>query len=118
MNPPLQPQPLRGDIWLADFDPVRGHEQAGIRPMLVVSADRFNRAASQLVYGVPMTTRDRGFPGHVPITPPDGGIMRPSYILSDQLRVLSHERLRRRIGVAAPSTLSAVEYWLRYLLEL
>jgi mRNA interferase MazF len=65
-----------------------------------------------------MTTRDRGFPGHLLITPPEGGLIRPSYILCDQLRILSHERLRRYLGVVAPSTLAAVEEWLRSFLDL
>ncbi len=34
--------PSRGDIWIADLDPVRGHEQAGKRPVVVLSVDRFN----------------------------------------------------------------------------
>lgn len=110
--------PLRGDVWLTDLNPVRGHEQAGIRPVVIVSDDRFNRAASRLLYGVPMTTRDRGFPGHLLLMPPEGGLIRPSYILCDQLRVLSHERLRRRLGMVEPSTLVAVEQWLRDFLDL
>jgi len=35
--------PSRGDIWLADFNPIRGHEQAGQRPVLVISEDLFNK---------------------------------------------------------------------------
>lgn len=35
--------PARGDVWTVNLDPVRGHEQAGTRPALVVSVDRFNR---------------------------------------------------------------------------
>ncbi|MBA2277423.1 MAG: type II toxin-antitoxin system PemK/MazF family toxin [Chloroflexia bacterium] len=103
---------------MADLDPVRGHEQAGIWPVLVISDDRFNRSASNLAYGVPLTTRDHGFPGHLLVVPPEGGLTRPSYILCDQLRVLSHERLLRRLGVVALPTLTAVELWLRAFLNL
>ena len=41
-------KPSRGDIWLADLNPVRGHEQAGKRPCLVMSVDLFNQGASGL----------------------------------------------------------------------
>ncbi|NLJ36638.1 MAG: type II toxin-antitoxin system PemK/MazF family toxin, partial [candidate division WS1 bacterium] len=36
------PKPSRGDIWMLDLDPTRGHEQAGKRPGLIVSADPLN----------------------------------------------------------------------------
>jgi len=61
-------------------DPARdftGHEQIGRRPVLIVSADQFNRAAGgwwPLAVVVPLTTRDRGIALHVPIQPPEGGL--------------------------------------------
>ncbi|NCR44934.1 MAG: type II toxin-antitoxin system PemK/MazF family toxin, partial [Microcystis aeruginosa SX13-01] len=52
----------RGEIWLADLNPVRGHEQAGKRPCLVISADLFNQGASGLVVVLPVTSKDKGIP--------------------------------------------------------
>jgi len=46
---PTGPAPARGDIWLADLNPVRSHEQAGRRPVLVVSVDLFNQSRADLV---------------------------------------------------------------------
>jgi mRNA-degrading endonuclease toxin of MazEF toxin-antitoxin module len=42
------PFPARGEVWLADLDPAYGHEQAGRRPVLVISVDSFNAGASGL----------------------------------------------------------------------
>jgi mRNA interferase MazF len=105
-------------VWLADFDPVRGHEQAGRRPALVVSTDGFNTAPIQLVAVVPLTTRDRGISSHVRIAPPDGGLVRPSVILCDQLRIMSQDRLDRRLGRVSPTTLVAVNGVIRRILGL
>lgn len=110
--------PLRGEIWFGDLDPVRGHEQGGPRPVLVVSVDHYNRGPADLLVVLPLTTRDRQVPLHFPIAPPEGGIRRPSVIECDAIRSVSIERLRERWGVVSPATLAAVEDRLRILLAL
>lgn len=57
--PIASPPPARGDIWLADLNPVRGHEQAGRRPVLVVSVDLFNQGRADLVVVLPVTSTIR-----------------------------------------------------------
>ena len=52
--------PARGEVWNVDLDPVRGREQAGRRPALVISVDLFNRGPSGLVVLLPITSRYRG----------------------------------------------------------
>lgn len=63
-------QPSKGDIWLVDLNPTRGHEQAGKRPCLVVSVDLFNQGASGLVVVLPITSKEKGIPFHVEVNPP------------------------------------------------
>ncbi|HYN21742.1 MAG TPA: type II toxin-antitoxin system PemK/MazF family toxin, partial [Thermoanaerobaculia bacterium] len=48
--------PGRGEVWLASLDPVRGHEQAGTRPVLIVSEDLFNRGPAELIIALPVTS--------------------------------------------------------------
>jgi mRNA interferase MazF len=60
----------RGEIWLVDLNPVRGHEQAGKRPCLIVSVDLFNQGASGLAVVLPITSKKKGIPFHVAIAPP------------------------------------------------
>ena len=111
-------KPRRGELWVAELDPVWGHEQGGIRPVLVVSTVLVNAGPSGLVFALPLTTRDRSVRSHIPVLPPEGGLARPSFVLCEQLRILSHERLQRRLGVVTPSTLAEVERWLRAFLDL
>lgn len=108
----------RGEIWLSDLNPVRGHEQAGTRPVLVVSADGFNHGPAQLVVVVPLTTRDREIPLRVRIEPSDGGVREPSFAMCEAVRSVSTERLVRRWGIVERTTIAAVEDRLRILLEL
>ena len=61
--------PRRGEIWMTDLDPTRGHEKAGKRPALVVSADMFNRGPAGLVVVLPLTSRAKGIRSHVPLIP-------------------------------------------------
>ena len=113
------PFPVRGEIWLADFDPTRGHEQAGRRPALIISDDRFNRGRAGLVFAIPLTTRERGLPTHVPILPSEGGVRAPSFIKCEDLRSISLDRLvEGPWGLLAPRTVAAVEERLRLLLGL
>jgi mRNA interferase MazF len=54
--------PARGQVWLIDLDPTRGHEQAGTRPGLVISVDQFNQTALGLTVVVPINSRTKDLP--------------------------------------------------------
>ena len=110
--------PARGEVWLADLNPTRGHEQAGRRPVLVVSEDLFNRGPAGLVIVLPMTSTIRNVPTHVPISPPEAGVKNLTAILCDGVRSVSVERLVVRWGAVNRPTMAAVEDRLRILLRL
>ncbi len=110
--------PSRGEIWLADLNPTRGHEQAGQRPVLVISEDIFNKGPAELVIVLPITSRHRGVPSHVSIKPPEGGVKKTCVILCEAVRSIAKERLLRRWGKVYLSTLVAVEDRLRILMGL
>lgn len=110
--------PARGEVWLADLNPTRGHEQAGRRPVLVVSEDLFNRGPAGLVIVLPMTSAVREVPSHVPISPPEGGVKNRTAILCEGVRSVSVERLAVRWGSVDRLTMAAVEDRLRILLRL
>ncbi|HEX8831522.1 MAG TPA: type II toxin-antitoxin system PemK/MazF family toxin [Longimicrobium sp.] len=110
--------PARGEVWYADLNPTRDHEQAGTRPVLVVSADEFNRNARKPTVIIPLTT---GFdPGGylVRVDPPEGGLRSPSYALCAQIRSVSANRLGRRLGRVSSATLDEVERNLEFILGL
>ena len=110
--------PVRGEVWFVDFDPVVGREQAGRRPALVVSGDRMNRSPTGIVVVLPITGTDRGYPAHVSVAPPEGGLTKPSVIMADQPRAISRDRLGRRHGSISPEAMKRVEQALRFVLDL
>jgi mRNA interferase MazF len=105
-------------VWLVGLSPIVGHEQAGQRPAIVVSNDAFNAGPTDLVVIVPLTTTRRRTPLHVEVAPPEGGLTAVSFIMCEQVRSVSIQRLSRRIGVLAPTTMTAVAIRLRQLLQL
>lgn len=109
----------RGEVWWADLDPHFGHEQSGLRPVLIISATSFNTGRFNMAMVLPLTTTLRGWRTRVRILPPEGGVTQPSEILCDQLRAIDLRRVSRRIGgPVTPATLQSVELILRTLLEL
>lgn len=90
--------PSRGDLWLADLSPTRGHEQAGRRPVLVVSEDLFNRGPAGLVIVLPVSSTLRPVPSQVPVSAPEGGLKGRSAVLCEAIRPISTDRLVARWG--------------------
>lgn len=114
----VRPLIRRGEVWDAEFDPVRGREQAGRRPAVIVSADRFHQGRSSLAYVVPVTRTDRRSPWQVRIDPPEGGLNATSFVMCDQLRVFSLDRLLRWRGWLDPASLRLIEDRIGVLLDL
>lgn len=110
--------PSRGDVWWVNLSPSRGHEQAGERPALVVSVDRFNKGPAGLIVVAPMTTTERNIPLHIPVLRPEANMDRTSYIQCDQPRCISRQRLSRKIGTVSDETMEKVDDRLRILLGL
>ena len=110
--------PLRGEIWQVNLNPTVGREQAGVRPALVVSANPLNRSAADLVIVVPITSKAKGIPYHVPIRPPEGGVKSISYIKPEDIRSISKQRLVRPWGNVSSATMTAVADMLRVTLDL
>jgi mRNA interferase MazF len=110
--------PARGQVWLIDLSPTRGHEQAGTRPALIVSVDPFNQTPLGLSVVVPITSQAKDSPLHVRIDPPEGGLQHTSFAKCEDVRSVSHERLSRPLGRVTPAVLRQVEDRLRLLLGL
>ncbi|GFP41428.1 mRNA interferase MazF [Candidatus Hakubella thermalkaliphila] len=100
----------RGEIWLANLNPTRGSEQAGIRPVLIFQNDVVSKFAPT-VLAIPLTTnlRRASLPSCVQISKGEGGLASDSVVLCHQLRVLDKTRLQRKLGTVRQETLSAIE---------
>lgn len=97
----------RAQIWLVTLDPTVANEQAGTRPCVVISTDRFNSLPIRQAIVVPLTTRERGFPHHIRVGD-DGGLPRVSWAMCEAARALSTRRFGRLIGTATEQTVDAI----------
>lgn len=98
---------LRGDVVWADLDPTGGHEQAGQRPVLVISQDVFNQRSGTVI-ALALTSREptAGFPLTLEIH--SARLPKRSWAKMGQIRTLSTERLGKRLGRLSPEELSRV----------
>lgn len=108
----------RGEVWIVDLNPVRGHEQAGKRPALIISVDLFNQSPSGLIVVLPITSKYKGIPFHVEVNPPEGGLTVQSFIKCEDVRSISVERLTNKLGIVSQQILVEVEERLKILMGL
>jgi mRNA interferase MazF len=92
-------QILRGDIYWADLDPAKGHEQAGQRPVLILSNEVFNqRSGTVIAMALTSQPQRAGFPLTLEVD--DANLPKRSWVKISQIRTLSVERLSQKIGRA------------------
>jgi len=88
---------LRGEIYWADLAATVGHEQAGKRPVLVISHDLFNDR-SRTVIAVPITSQPQRASLPLSLKLESAKLPKPSWAKISQVRTLSTQRLGRRLG--------------------
>ncbi|SRR5579883_839530 len=106
--------PLRGEVWWARLDPVRGSEIGKTRPCVVLTSDILNERRRTLVV-IPLSTSPKPNP---PLLIPVRCAGRDAVAVTDQVRAISKERLVNRAGELSAKDLSAIEEGLREILEM
>ena len=92
--------PNRGDVVWLPFDPIKGSEQAGKRPALVLSSIKYNRV-SRLIIVCPITTKKKGYMGEVEL-PPDLPVK--GVILTDHIRSVDWRARKAAKRCAVPDS--------------
>ena len=98
---------LRGEIRWADLNPVRGNEQAGLRPVLILSQDVFNERSGTVI-AVALTSHEprAGFPLTLELT--SQGLPKRSWVKISQIRTLAVERIGKRLSRASSEEIAQV----------
>ncbi len=98
---------LRGEIRWADLNPVRGREQAGRRPVLILSQDVFNERSGAVI-AVALTSQPQraGFP--LTLALQSKSLPKRSWVKISQIRTLAVERIGAKLGKAAPEEMAQV----------
>ncbi len=98
---------LRGEVYWANLNPVKGREQAGLRPVVVISHEALNRYSGTVIaLAITSQPQAAGFP----LTHQIEGLKmpKPSWVKISQVRTLSIERLGKRIGSVSAEEVSRV----------
>ena len=109
--------PKRGEVWLVNWNPVRGSEQAGRRPALVIQNDVGNEKASTTIVAA-ISSSLKIFPMNVKIEPPEGGLDSPSIVKTSQILTVDKKRLERRIGQLSKEKMEEVNEAIKLSLDL
>ena len=98
---------LRGDIIWANLDPTVGHEQSGLRPILVLSHEIFNvKSGTVIALAITSQAQRAGFPLTLPLS--ETSLPKKSWVKISQIRTLSVKRLKNKIGIAQPKELDLI----------
>jgi mRNA interferase MazF len=98
---------LRGEVRWADLSPVRGREQAGSRPVLILSQDVFNERSGTVIAAALTSQPQRaGFPLTLELT--GARLPKRSWVKISQVRTLSVERIGKKLGKATPEEVAQV----------
>ncbi len=109
---------LRGEIWLVNLDPTLGREQAGTRPALVISENLFNQSYAELVIVIPITSQNKNIRSHIQIAKGEGGLTMESFAKCEDIRSISKQRLKKKLGKVSQPTVEFVEEKLRFLMAI
>lgn len=89
---------LQQEIWYADLNPVKGSEQKGYRPVVIISGNMLNTYL-KVVIACPLTTKVKNYKGNVVLEPTElNGLSRQSEIMIFHVRSISKDRLIKKIG--------------------
>ena len=107
----------QAEIWYANLNPTKGSEQAGHRPVLIISGNMLNKHLN-IVIVCPLTTKIKNYKGNLVIAPTkQNGLSRTSEILTFHIRSISKDRLLKKIGAIADNELSQIKLGLNDILR-
>ena len=105
------------EIWYADLNPVKGSEQKGFRPVVIISGNLLNKYL-QIVIACPLTTKIKGYKGNIILEPNNqNGLLKKSEVMVFHIRSISKERLVKKTGSITSKQLSEIKQGLRDVLR-
>ncbi|MCL6448580.1 MAG: type II toxin-antitoxin system PemK/MazF family toxin [Armatimonadetes bacterium] len=108
----------RGDVFLVDFNPARGSEQAGDRPAVIVQNDVGNRHSPTVIIAAVTTAGGKTYPFLVRLKAGEGGLERESMVNAAQILTIDKSRLVKKLGSLSAEKISEVNRALKVSLDL
>lgn len=118
-KPLLFHRPRRGEIWIVELDPTRGHEMQKTRYCLVVQSDVLNKKLpTYIIAPVTSKVRPEWFPIGIVLKKGDSSLPKESQIMLNQIKAADITRFKRRIGKISENTMTQVNESLSFVLGL
>lgn len=90
---------IRGDIFFANLEPIRGREQGGIRPVLIIQNNISNKYSPiTIIAAITSKNFEKGYPTNIFISKESSKLKKDSTILLNQIRTIDKRRLIKKIG--------------------
>jgi mRNA interferase MazF len=109
--------PGRGEIWLVNWNPARGSEQAGKRPALIIQNDIGNKNASTTIVAA-ISTSVKLYPMNVKIEPHESGLHHLSIVKTSQILTIGKIRLEKKLGQLSEEKMEEVNQAIKLSLDL
>ena len=111
--------PRRGEVYLVNFDPSMGAEIQKTRPALILQNDIANRSSPITIIAAVTSQYDEPlYPTEVLLKPPEGGMLKNSVVLLNQIRSVDKQRLVRQLGTLRSETMNKVDWAIQLSLGL
>ena len=106
----------QGEIWYTNLNPTEGSEQAGFRPVVIISGNLLNKYANSVVC-CPLTTKIKNYHGNLILAATQQNGLTETYeVLTLHVRSLSKTRLKQRIGTLSKSEIAKIQKCLNEIL--
>jgi mRNA interferase MazF len=106
----------QGEIWNANLNPSKGSEQAGVRPVVILSGNLLNEYLN-VVICCPLTTQIKNYKGNLVLTPDsENKLKKKSEILTFHIRSVSKERLIKKTGKISDKEIEQIKKYLNEIL--
>jgi mRNA interferase MazF len=107
----------QGEIWQVNLNPTKGSEQAGIRPVVIISGDLMNEHLNVII-ACPLTTKVKNYKGNVVLEPTqENQLTETSEILTFHIRSISKIRFIKKIGSIEQAQINALKNYLNDILR-
>lgn len=108
----------KGDVFLVNLDPVKGAEQKGTRPVVVIQNDIGNEFSPVIIIAAITSKVKKLFDIYVKVSPPEGGLDRESVVLLNQIRTLDKTRIIKKSGSFSNEVIKKINHALKISLDL
>ncbi|MFM6934428.1 MAG: type II toxin-antitoxin system PemK/MazF family toxin [Flavobacteriales bacterium] len=106
----------QGELWFANLNPVKGSEQAGMRPVVIISGNLLNDHLNTVIC-CPLTTKIKNYKGDVVLNPTgQNGLTIESEILTHHIQSISKDRMIKRIGTIEATEIQLIKKFLNEIL--